>query len=117
MNVTEKFEVKIYGSEAIPVSTEKKYTGITVKKDAKKKFFKFHFLSTFKIWAMIISQVTGKYIKPEIDKKCNRNHNALIKYDEPLENQDMTQQLQVRHRTLRSRPLKSKLDYYNMNGK
>jgi len=43
MNVTEKFEVKIYGSEAIPVSTEKKYTGITVKKDAKEKFFKFHF--------------------------------------------------------------------------
>ena len=62
-----------------------------VKKVVKNKFIRFRFLSIYKIRTEIISdQVTGKYIKSEIDRNCNLNHNACIKCDELIDNQNLT---------------------------
>ena len=74
------------------------------------------FLSIYKIWPINSGQVTGKYIKSEIDRNCNRNHNTWIKCDEPLDNQDLTD-TQGRPSNTKPCPLNDELPYCNMNGK
>jgi len=55
----------------------------------------------------------------ETDKKMDRllNHDACLKGDELLDNQDLIGMLKVSHRTLQRYRTNGKLPYCNMNGK
>ena len=55
----------------------------------------------------------------EADKKMDRllNHNACLKGDELMDNQDLIGMLKVSHRTLQRYRSQGKLIYCNLNGK
>lgn len=65
----------------------------------------------------IIDQLFDKL--EETNKKMDRllNHDACLKGDELLDNQDLIGMLKVSHRTLQRYRTNGKLPYCNMNGK